>query len=94
VIEEFSFVDKAFEKGKKARLVPHTEMFWGNHYFYDREYNANNLLRNYWITKTEMAARYALPFLKNIDYLLPESEKNLSPQKLNKGMGMEEPINY
>ena len=70
VIEEFSQVDKAFEKGRKARLVPHAEMFWGSQYFYDREYESNNLLRNYWIKKTEMAARYAIPFLKNIDRML------------------------
>jgi uncharacterized membrane-anchored protein len=71
VVEEFSHMDKEFEKGRKARLIPHVEMFWGNQYFYDREHESNNLLRNYWLTKTEMAARYALPFLKNIDYLLP-----------------------
>jgi hypothetical protein len=64
VVEEMSLIDKTFEKGRKARLVPHTEMFWGPHYFYDREQETNNLLRNYWLSKIEMGARYALPFLK------------------------------
>jgi len=68
VIEELSAEDRSFEEGVSARLVPHNEKIWGKSYFYDDF--EGKVTRNFFVSEMDKVARYAVPFVKNIKYLL------------------------
>lgn len=68
VIEEFSSYERSYEHQKNANLVPHVHKFWSNSYF--TENIEGKIHKNYFVAQIEKQSRYAVPFLKNIDFLL------------------------
>lgn len=44
--------------------------FWGDNYFLDRDPSTGKLLRNYFVAEVDKVARYALPFVKNIAFMM------------------------
>ena len=64
MIEEFHHEDATYAEGVDARLIPHNANYWGPSYF------MHDNKKNYFVSEVEKVSRYAVPFIKNIKYLM------------------------
>jgi hypothetical protein len=62
------YLDKSFCKEEDPNLIPHAQGIWGPSYFLDE--GTQKVIRNFWVHEVSECARYAVPFIKNIDLLL------------------------
>jgi hypothetical protein len=90
VVEEFSQYDSSFNNGQDPGIIPHDEKFWGPSYFFSNLADYKNApessnkacekdgkIINFFLYEALKNCRYAVPFLKNIEYLMPkESAKD------------------
>ena len=96
VIEEFFQLDPSYARGVDPHLIPHDEAHWGPSYF---TYKVNipkegalkgeredKIMVEHFVANILATARYAVPFIKNIDMLMKEKLK-LKPYNLNSGLG-------
>lgn len=60
VIEELALFDKTLEKQNPDHVLTHK--FWGANYFI-----SDTGCKNYFVNEVARVARYALPFVHNID---------------------------
>jgi hypothetical protein len=58
--------DNQFLYGSNPHLVPSNFKYWGHSYFVSGHDNK----RNYFLFEASKVARYAVPFIKNIDRLI------------------------
>lgn len=63
VIEELALFDKSLEKVDADHVLTHS--YWGPNYFMNEDG-----IKNYFISEVEKVARYALPFVYNIELWL------------------------
>jgi hypothetical protein len=71
VIEEFNQIDKKYELGHDAQLLPWAPERWGQSYFLHKNKD-QEIMRNYFVCELDKVARYALPFIKNIGEWMPK----------------------
>ena len=84
MVEGFNQYDESFSKGVDPSLIPHSKEFWGPSYFfadikdYDKAQESSNLaarkdgkIVNFFLYEALKNARYAVPFLKNMEFLMP-----------------------
>ena len=73
VIEEFHHEDSSYGEGVDARLIPHNKDIWGPSFFLEADKDNR---RNFFVAEVEKVARYAIPFVKNLKYLLNQPKTN------------------
>lgn len=69
MIEELGHHDTSLEMGTSADHVSTIES-WGPCYFLDDIEGSESVHVNYFVSQVAKVARYALPFVKNIDLML------------------------
>jgi hypothetical protein len=57
------------------QMVTPSKYLWGASYFLDYDAEGTRTIRNYFMSEIENLARYAVPFVKNIDLLMDEGQK-------------------
>jgi hypothetical protein len=85
VCEEMGAEDNQFLYGANPRLVPSNLKYWGHSYFT----SGIDHKRNYFLFEASKVARYAVPFIKNIDRLI--STKCKMPDQLIPTTGLLRP---
>ena len=65
--------ERSYEHQVNANLVPHVHTFWSKSYFTDNI--EGDIQKNYFISEIEKNGRYAVPFVKNIDFLLNDRDR-------------------
>lgn len=76
VIEELYWHDKWACEGKEAHLNDNSSI-WGKNFFFDKV--GNKQVKNYFVAEVEKVARYALPFLKNINRFISSTQSRNAP---------------
>ena len=69
MIEEIGIIDPTLDMGRAADHVTTTER-WGPSYFIDTTENSDQVFINYFVAEVAKEARYALPYVKNIELML------------------------
>ena len=55
--------------------VTPSKYLWGLSHFLDYEPEGTRTIRNFFVSEMEMVARYAVPYIKNMDLLMQDSEE-------------------
>ena len=66
MIEDFWWFDNSSSMGKDPLLLDHSA-YWGDNYFVDTI--NGQPVKNYFVAQVEKVARYAIPFVKNMQWL-------------------------
>lgn len=74
-MEELAQLDSGYDEGFDPHLVPHSQVLWGTNYFMDDPQCDVQLekglpVKNFFVDEISKKARYAMPFVRNIKYLM------------------------